>query len=365
MTHLSKPELSLKQFVFIIYKTQIGIGVLTLPREVADPAGTDGWIAVIGGWLLAILVSLVIIHIMQKYEKDTLYDLFTRLFGKWIGKFFSLCWIGYGAIITWYVIFASVYVMQVWILPKTPNVWIILFFLIPIYMITKNGLNVIGRYSEFVYYFSFWMPPLLLFALKDSHWLNLLPVLKDGWLPIFGSLKTTVLSFLGFEMAFFIYPYLKDKKKAYAGVIIANSLSFIVYLIVTIMSFIYFSPYQLSNLKWPTLNLLKTIEFPFIERFEIIFLALYFVVLSVTAVTYLYLTVVGTSHVMGRKSYLGSLRIFMVILVIFALFYDPSFLDLDKIGEFLNVTGILFTYVFPFLLLVYIWVHTHLGRRRL
>lgn len=357
-------EITLLQFILIIYKTQIGIGVLTLPREVADPSGTDGWIAVLIGWILAMIVSLVIINLMQKYETDTLFDLFNRLFGKWIGKAFSLCWVGYGAIITWYVIFTSVYIMQIWILPMTPHFWIIFLFLIPIYTITKNGLNVISRYSEFVYYSSLWMPPLLLFALKDSHWVNLLPVIKEGWAPIFGSLQTTILSFLGFEIAFLIYPFLNNKKKAYLGVIIANSMSMLIYMIVIIMSFIYFSPDQLDKLKWPTLNLLKTIEFPFIERFEIIFLALYFVILSMTVISYLYLTVYGAGHVLGKKSYKGPLTGTIVLLALTAFFYQPTFLSIDQVGAFLNKIGILFSYIFPFLLWIYIWFYRRLERRR-
>ncbi len=348
--------ISLKQFIFIIYKTQIGIGVLTLPREVSDHAGTDGWIAVIIGWFLAVIVSLILINIMQKFEKDTLFDLFRHLFGVWGGKAFSLCWVVYLAFITLYVVFTSVYVMQIWILPMTPNFWIILLFLIPIYYITKNGITVIGRYSEFVYYFSVWMPPLLLLAITESHWLNLLPVLKEGWTPVFGALQTTVLSFLGFEMIFLIYPFLRNKRKAYLGVIIANSLALFVYLIVVLMSFIYFSPDQLDKFKWPTLNLLKTIEFTFIERFEIFFLALYFVILSMTVISYLFFTVYGINHLTGKMNSNRPLIMITLSIVVVALFYQPSFQKLDYAGEVISVAGILFSYVFPVLLWVYIWI---------
>ncbi|MED1918064.1 GerAB/ArcD/ProY family transporter [Bacillus thuringiensis] len=36
-----------------------------------------------------------------------------------------------------------------------------------------------------------------------------------------------------------------------------------------------FNPYQVSTYIWPTLDLFETIEFPFVERIEVVFAAFY------------------------------------------------------------------------------------------
>ncbi len=82
----TKNQITFMQYIFLIHGVQIGVGVLTLPRELAEKAGTDGWIAIIIGWLFSTVASLIIIQIMKKYPNGTILDLLTHYFGKWIGK---------------------------------------------------------------------------------------------------------------------------------------------------------------------------------------------------------------------------------------------------------------------------------------
>ena len=41
------------QYIFLIHGVQAAIGLLTLPRELAEIAGTDGWISIIIGYFLS------------------------------------------------------------------------------------------------------------------------------------------------------------------------------------------------------------------------------------------------------------------------------------------------------------------------
>lgn len=86
MNKCVKREISLLQYILTISGVQVGFGVLTLPREVAQGASTDGWISIIIGWALTTLVSLCIVQIMAKHPGDTLLDVLTRYLGKWLGK---------------------------------------------------------------------------------------------------------------------------------------------------------------------------------------------------------------------------------------------------------------------------------------
>ncbi|MFD0588833.1 endospore germination permease [Paenibacillus sp. GCM10027627] len=346
-------QLSFRQFVLYIYKTQIGIGILTLPRDLADLAGTDGWLSLIIGWLVTLTASFLIIQIMKKNPDMTLYDLLPHLFGKWMGKSISLVWIGYTGLTAGYILFSSIFIIQTWIMRNTSHIILIAAFLLPIYMIARSRFQVQGRYAEFVYISTIWMPPFLLFSLNEAHLLNLLPILKEGIMPILKAVRVTLTSFLGFELVFFLYPFLKDKSKAFSGVVIASSLSLFLYLVVVFISFAYFSEGELHFYLWPTLQLLKSVALPFVERFEIVFLAFYLLILSQSVIPYLYFSSVGISHWTGLNDHTRPLIGLVALYIIASFFIEPTFENLTMGANWYSQAAVFLGMLFPVLLLAY------------
>ena len=108
-------------------------------------------------------------------------------------------------------------------------------------MLACKGVLIISRYAVFTVFFTLWMPFLLFIPLKDGHWIYLLPLLKEFWIPVLNTVKSTIIAFLGFEFAFVLYPYLSNKSSA-KGIVIANLITLFIYLQVTFVSFVYFSP---------------------------------------------------------------------------------------------------------------------------
>ena len=137
-------------------------------------------------------------------------------------------------------------------------------------MLACKGVLIISRYAVFTVFFTLWMPFLLFIPLKDGHWIYLLPLLKEGWIPVLNTVKSTIIAFLGFEFAFVLYPYLSNKSSA-KGIVLANLITLFIYLQVTFVSFVYFSPDGITKFLWPTLSLVTPFHFSFLERFEIIF----------------------------------------------------------------------------------------------
>lgn len=353
-------QISPRQYILIIFQTQVGIGVLSLPRDLAKTAGTDGWISIILGWVLSILVSLVIVNIMQKNPESTLYELLSTYFGMWIGKSLSILWIVYAAFAATIVMFSTIHIIKIWILPETLNFVLMFLFIIPHYMIAKDRVRVIGLFADLVLLITFWMPILLLIPLKDAQWpyqwYYLLPIAKDGLIPILTTVKSTILSFLGFEMAFILYPFLKDKKSAYKGIIIANSLSMITFLMITVISFIRFAPEEVTEYVYPTLNLLKLIQFPFLERLEILFLSFYLFMLFMTIIPYLYMAVLGISQLLGKQDHRNPLRIVLSIWLIMSFFFIPSSSQVTEMGKAWGNLGLFFAFAFPIFLWIYLWI---------
>lgn len=214
MTNRAKREITLFQYILTISGVQVGFGLLTLPREVAQGANTDGWMSIIIGCVITTLVSLCIIKIMEKHPGDTLLDVLTRYLGKWLGNGMMLLWILYAALAAISLIFSLLYIVHIWILPRSPMFLIMILLSIPMIMLACKGIIIISRYAVFTLFFTIWMPLLLFIPLKDGHWIYLLPLLKEGWLPVLNTVKSTIIAFLGFEFAFVLYPYLSNKSSA-------------------------------------------------------------------------------------------------------------------------------------------------------
>ena len=115
---------------------------------------------------------------------------------------------------SYFLNFSLLYVIHIWILPRTPMFLIMILLSIPMLMLACKGVLIISRYAVFTVFFTLWMPFLLFIPLKDGHWIYLLPLLKEGWIPVLNTVKSTIIAFLGFEFAFVLYPYLSNKSSA-------------------------------------------------------------------------------------------------------------------------------------------------------
>ncbi|MFD2611256.1 GerAB/ArcD/ProY family transporter [Paenibacillus gansuensis] len=354
-----KEQITFKQFVFYIYKTQIGIGVLTLPRIVAEEASTDGWISILISWGVTLLIGIFIIGLLRRFPGHTLYEILPKLFGKVAGSALTLLWVVYSLFSAGVVLFTMVYIIQVWILRNTHFVVLVITYLLPIYLIAKQRLQVQTRFAEFVYISTLWMPPLLFFSLRDANVLNILPIGKEGIGNVLKAVPYTLAPLLGFEGAYFLQPYLKDRSKALKGVTLAVSMAAVLYLFVVIISFLCFNENEIQDYFWPTLQLLKAITLPFIERFEIVFLAFYLTIVAQTIIPYLYYSAAGCSSLLKLRDHKWPLFAAVILLIILSLSYEPDEQIISRLGSIQNWVGMGMAYAFPIL----IWLFAVLFKR--
>jgi spore germination protein (amino acid permease) len=340
-------SLSFSQYVFLIYKIQIGIGVLTLPHDLFVSGGVDGWIAIIFGWAATNIISYIIIKTMEKHPAQNLFEILPIYLGKWIGKFVIVLWIVYALFTSSFVFLYTVDLIEVWVLPLTHPAVLGVLFLIPIYQIVKHGLPMISRFAEFTFLFTMWMYPVILTCANHGLWINLLPIAREGLLPILKSTPMTALSFMGFEMAFLLYPRLRDKKKAFKGIFIANSMTAFVLIMVTVFSFIRLSDMELANAVWPTLDLLKLIRFPFLERLEIIFVSGYIIILFMSIIPYLHMVLIGTLDLF--KNTMKPWTLIAIFTLWVAALFSPyiSFEYIVMMKQIYRQVGYTFAYIFP------------------
>ena len=86
---------------------------------------------------------------MEKHPGYTLLDVLTRYLGKWLGKFAMLLWILYAILAAVSLIFSLLYVIHIWILPRTPMFLIMILLSIPMLMLACKGVLIISRFAVF------------------------------------------------------------------------------------------------------------------------------------------------------------------------------------------------------------------------
>ncbi|MDQ0114592.1 GerAB/ArcD/ProY family transporter [Paenibacillus harenae] len=347
-------EITTMQYISLIFTTQVGVGVLPLPANLVKHVGTDSWVPVVLGWVVVSAVSLVIIQVMKRYPEGTLPDLLTHYGGKWAGRAGAIVTALYFAYYAYVAFVRIILYVKVWLLPQTPDIAIVILLTVPTWLIARNGLRVQGRYAELVVFVLCWMPFVYMYVLKEAHLLHLLPLFKEGWTQHLAAVHETIFNYIGFEMAFIFYPFLKKKHLASAGVIIGNTLSMLVYLLVTFTCLMVFSPDEIKLYNEPGISVLKIVEFPFLERFEVLFLTLYLVLACVTWISTLYCTVYCTSWLVGKKDHSRHLFAVLLLLVVLYVFYAPTFNQNDKMISLVVWAGTGYAVVLPFILWIFV-----------
>ncbi|WP_010676820.1 GerAB/ArcD/ProY family transporter [Bacillus timonensis] len=365
MMNVQGKQITLLQFILLIHGVQIGVGVLTLPRELAEKAGTDGWIGIILGWFIATGTSLLIIQIMKKHPNGTILDVLTYYFGKWVGKVGGVILAVYFGLLGLYSFITEAMFIQAWVLPRASITLLVILLAIPSYLLVRNNIQILARYSVFVFFMTIWIIFFYMFSLKNAQFLNLLPLLKEGWYPVIKTVKITIITYVGFDIAFFLYPYLQKKEFASLGIVIANTITMFAYLLITLVAFVVFSPDEIAKFNEPTITILKVIELTFIERLEIVLFALYIFVMSTKVLPLMFVSVFSTSWVFGKEEHTKPLFWLLVCSVIYVFLLPPS-VHISLIWrKELETLSFLFTYAFPVCLGGYILIRGLFKRRSL
>ncbi|WP_279401764.1 GerAB/ArcD/ProY family transporter [Piscibacillus salipiscarius] len=189
-------------------------------------------------------------------------------FGKWIGGFFSLIWIIYFIGISILVLRSFIQVVQVWMFPDLNVIYLSIVYCILVYYVITGGFRVVAGVSFLGMVIPSYLILTILYLLEYTDFRNLLPVWNHSVQDLLIATKQMTFSYIGFATLLMFYPYIKDPEKSKIWAHGGNVITVGLYLILIVISLAYFAADHLTKLYWPTLTMWKTIEMPFVERFE-------------------------------------------------------------------------------------------------
>jgi spore germination protein (amino acid permease) len=263
----------------LMYVSMVGVGVLNFQREVAEHAGYNGYISVI---LVGISIHLILWMIYKIFSSNQegldVTAINNTCFGKIAGNIINFAIVLYfffGACIEFK---AYIEVIQVWVFPSMKILPLSIILVLLIYYSVSGGFRSVTGLSSlgFLMTLGFILPENLL-VLPYTHPLNLMPLFNHSITDILLSSKSMLYQFLGFEALLLFYPFIKSPAKSKKWAHLAVFFVTLMYLILIINTFMYYSEGQLREIYWPTLDMLKIIEGPVFMRVEILAISMWLI----------------------------------------------------------------------------------------
>lgn len=264
---------------FIIHPVQFGMSELWFDRFLVEDAGYDGWMGIVIAGIAAHLLIWMIYSIMKKGHGGVI-DIHRQVFGKWLGGGFSVLLIVLFLLEGISVLRSYEEIVQVWLFPGMGTWFLGIIVLLLIYYAVAGGFRIVVG----VCFFGFLIPiialtPVLAFPLKYGHFSNMLPMFTHPVSDLLMAAKDMTMSFIGFEGLLVAYPFIKNAPSSQKWAHFGNFFTMQFYLLITFITFAYFSKGLMDKMNWPNLNLVEMTRLPFLQGFEYVFISLWLMVI--------------------------------------------------------------------------------------
>ncbi|KGR78833.1 GerAB/ArcD/ProY family transporter [Ureibacillus manganicus] len=337
---------------FIICGCQIGVGIHGFQRVIYKDAKQDAWLSVVLSFILAHIVVFVMFKTLEKFDNLDIYGIQREVFGKILGSFLNFVYVIYCTFAFFAVLKNYIEVVNTWVFPYVnPQFIAIAILLLIVYAVTA-GFRVVIGISFFSFFFLLWIPPLLIYPLYFTNINYLLPIMED----IIGILKgaySMSFTIVGFEILNIVYPYIKDKEKksaekyAHFGLLF----TFFIYIIIMLITLMYFSGPQLERVIWATLTIFNLIEFPFVERIEIITICAWLLIILPNLCLYLWAAYRGVSSVYNLEIKRFTWIFISIIFII--TFFIKTRTQINTMNNYFGKIAFIVVFIYPFILFIF------------
>ncbi|HYF92519.1 MAG TPA: endospore germination permease [Symbiobacteriaceae bacterium] len=270
---MTRIRISNAQFVCLLTQFNFVATLLLLPAPMAMRAGPDAWLTVpIGMCLGALPVSVLLGLLIRRHPDVSFFEVTELVLGKWAGRVALLVLGAFSLFLTSLIIRNTMDFAAISLLPGTPLIVIAALFTATIAYAAYGGSEVIARLAPLALILATIASIAMLAGLTDEvAFTRVLPVLKDGLLPVFRGAWPSTGWFAEFVAIAPIVFQMNQPKKALGSMLLGNGLAalFLAYLV--ICSLLVFSPDLTQKFIYPTYALARQVSAgQFLERLELI-----------------------------------------------------------------------------------------------
>lgn len=332
---MQQDKISSFQFLVLVTFFTIGTSILIIPSGLASYAKQDAWIASIIGSIVGVLVVWLFTFIGLRFPNLTYVQLNEKVFGKWLGKLFSILFVIMNILYTSSLIVHSGSFLKTQMLPNTPIVVVNILMAIILVMAIRLGLSTFARSAEiFIFVFFFLFIILVIFILPQIDPSNLEPFFQASAKSFFqSSLMLVVVSSINSIALLMIFPaFVTSAKKARKNFIIGNIIGGIVIIIITFLCIFVLGSHITMRQIYPSYALAKVINVGnFVNRIEGVMAGLWIISLYFKMVVYFFAAIVGIAQIFNLKDFrsltfpLGLIVIALSVIIFPNIIYQEDF----------------------------------------
>ncbi|MCV9884206.1 GerAB/ArcD/ProY family transporter [Metabacillus halosaccharovorans] len=333
---------------FIIHTTQIGMGILGYPRIVYLVAKQDAWISILLSGLFISLITWMIIRILNHYENCNLYEIHENIFGRFIGSIINTVIVIYFIASNYSIIISYVELSLSWGYEGVYEwVGVLALLLVTLYAVS-GGFRVVAGVCFLSFLMTIWMIFAMYQPFESLQITRILPILTTPPPEIMEGVFKSSYTMLGFEVLFFIFPFIKEKDKLLFFSQLAVWFTTLLVLFTTVISILFFSSKELEKNIWPLFSMISVVHFPFLERFEYLALSIWILVIFSNLSITLFISSKGVKHIFHVKQKHG---IWIISIIIFIMsFFITKRVDIDLFIDQIGHIGFYLWFVYPILL---------------
>ncbi|RAP75875.1 GerAB/ArcD/ProY family transporter [Paenibacillus montanisoli] len=354
---MSKEEtISGRQLFVLVFMTQLGTEVLSLPHAEAGIAGHDTWLAVLLSGLFAQAGIVLIWWVGSRYPSLNFFAYTSRIVGRPIGACLNLIYGCYYVLSGFLLTLSYSDILNRWMYILTPRWIITLMILIVGGYAAISTLKRIAFVSQ-----SFMILAILGFLLIVFSGIygfdirNLLPVLTDGWYPVMKGTYTAFTAYVGYDLLLYAYPYVKtrSKKKVLLAMTLANACTAVYYIAVCLISTTTFGLKQLLVIPEPLVFILKNYRVEVLQSIDNLFLIVYACIVLATIYVYFYLAAKAFQHLRGSGLGKQQMWVWSIVVICFiGGFFIEKRSDIRQWAEIQDRLSVILVVALPCLLLM-------------
>ncbi|MDD9267423.1 endospore germination permease [Paenibacillus sp. GCM10023248] len=366
---LRNVKISVNQFAVIVMIFTIGTTILVIPSGLAADAKQDAWLGALLGVCMNVGVVALYTKVGSCFPNMTLTAYNEHLFGKWLGKLFSLGFIFFAFVGATTVLFYMGNFVTTQVMPDTPIQAINLLFALVVVMGVRLGLETIVRAAEIFFpWIIILFTVLVACLLPEIQAEKLQPVFSSGGSSLIkAALEVAGTSSLPFIVLFMIFPAHVNQdgkiKKAYLLATVFGGLCFVA---ITFLCIAVLGTKLTERLMYPSYVLAKEINIGnFFERVEILIAGIWFLTVYFKTTFYFYAFVMGLAQILNIEDYRPLTMPLGMILVVYSLVVYPNVAYMSKFDTQSFIPYVLTAGgLYPLLILITAGIRKKTGRAK-
>ena len=343
------------QITMIVIMTIVGVGIFSLPAQLAKTAGTDSWLVIILGGVINIIGLNIILLLNNRFPGKTFPDFAGQIIGSIPAKILIAIYAIYFTIFIAYEARVLNEVVKAFLLFRTPSEIIIISLILVCTYAVRGGVECVGRVMEL--FFPLLFIPLLLVlipGIAEFDLNNMLPVFHNLPSKILISIPLMSLSFAGYETLLFYVGFMDKPKKAYLSATAAMIFITITYVVITVLCFSVFGENLIQKMPWPLLGYVRSINLPglFIERLDGIMLGIWVLTVFTTMVALYFALTYSLSKIFATTEQ-KQFALPMVPIIYYLALLPDNVAQIDKLSIYIfQYLGRMLIFAVPLILLL-------------